>query len=179
MRNLFYNMPDYQEGKIYKLTCKETTKVYIGSTVMKMCQRISKHLDKSNNCVSKQIIERGNYEFELIENYPCNTARELHAREQYWIDNTENTINKQRQYESEEAFKIHRKEYQKKLGEAYRNGDKREEYLNKKKKYALNNKAVISEKQSEVIQCECGGCYRRNHKARHCRSRKHLDNLPS
>ena len=172
-------MTDYQEGKIYKITCKETNEVYVGSTVMKMCNRIKTHKNKSNQTSSKQIIERGNYEFELIENYPCDTARELHTREQYWIDNTENTINKQRHYESEEAFKIHRKEYQKKLGEEYRNGDKREEYLKKKRDYGLKNKAAISEKQSEVIKCECGGCYRRNHKARHMKTKKHLDNLPN
>jgi|TARA_R110002012_G_scaffold309376_1_gene516335 hypothetical protein len=179
MRNLFYNMPDYKEGKIYKLKCKETFEVYIGSTIQKMCDRISTHVHKSNTSVSKQIIERGNYEFELIENFPCDTARELHAREQYWIDNTENTINKQRQYESEEAFKAHRKEYQKKLGEAYRNGDKREEYLNKKRQYREKNRDAVRAKQSEVIQCECGGTYTRSHKSTHCKSKKHLDNLPA
>jgi len=179
MRNVFYNMPDYKEGKIYKLKCKETFEVYIGSTVQLLCNRISSHVNNCNHCVSKQIIERGNYEFELIENFPCDTARELHAREQYWIDNTENTINKQKQFESEEAFKAHRKEYQKKLGEAYRNGDKREEYLKKKRDYALKNKAAISAKKSEVIQCACGATYTRSHKSTHFKSKRHLDNLPA
>ena len=172
-------MPDYQEGKIYKITCKETNEIYIGSTVQLLCNRKSSHINKCNLSASKKIIERGNYEFELIEHFPCDTARELHMREQYWIDNTENTINIKREFESEEAFKIHRKAYNKEYGEQYRNGDKREEYLNKKKEYALKNKADISAKQSEVIQCECGGCYRRNHKARHMKTKKHLDNLPN
>ena len=179
MRKLFYNMPDYQEGKIYKITCKETNEVYIGSTVQLLCNRKSSHVNNCNHCVSKQIIERDNYKFELIENYPCDTARELHAREQYWVDNTENTINKQRQFESEEAFKIHRKEYQKKLGEAYRNGDKREEYLKKKKEYNLKNIDTIKAHKSEVIQCECGGSYTRSHKSTHMKTKKHLDNLPT
>ena len=168
-------MPDYQEGKIYKITCKETNEVYIGSTVQLLCNRKSSHINKCNLSASKKIIERGNYEFELIEHFPCDTARELHMREQYWIDNTENTINIKREFESEEAFKIHRKEYQKKLGEAYRNGDKREEYLNKKKEYRQKNRDAVRARQQEVIQCECGGTYTRSHKSTHCKTKKHLD----
>tara|TARA_R110002049_G_scaffold51202_4_gene144991 strand:+ start:385 stop:909 length:525 start_codon:yes stop_codon:yes gene_type:complete len=170
-------MPDYQEGKIYKIICKETGEVYIGSTVMKMYDRKSSHKNNCNQTASKQIIERGNYEVELIENYPCNTSRELHTREQYWVDNTENTINKQRQYASEEEFKEHRKEYNKKFSEQYRNGDKREELLDKKKEYRLANLEAIKAKQSEKFTCPCGGCYTRAKKSVHFKSQKHLKYL--
>tara|TARA_R100000951_G_C2557326_1_gene154421 strand:+ start:128 stop:691 length:564 start_codon:yes stop_codon:yes gene_type:complete len=187
-------MPDYKEGKIYKLKCKETFEVYIGSTVQPLNKRIISHTSKGNHCVSMQIIERGNYEFELIEDFPCDTSRELHAREQYWIDNTENTINIHKEYESKEAYIAHTKEYQKEYSKKYRNGERREELLNIsrqyhqthrarqneiKKQYNLKNKDAIKANKTEVIQCECGSYIQRAEKARHCRSRKHLDNLPS
>tara|TARA_R110002020_G_scaffold475682_1_gene711690 strand:+ start:287 stop:850 length:564 start_codon:yes stop_codon:yes gene_type:complete len=187
-------MSDYQQGKIYKISCKETGEIYIGSTVQIFNRRINNHLAKSNTCVSKHIIERDNYEFELIEDYPCNTRRELHAREQYWIDNTENTINIHREYESKEAYLEHTKEYQKEYSKQYRNGERREELLNISRQYYQNHRArqnelnkqytlknidAIKAKKTEIIQCECGSYIQRAEKARHCRSRKHLDNLPN
>ena len=171
-------MSDYQQGKIYKITCKETWKVYIGSTVQSLYNRMRTHRCKNNTCASREIIERGNYEVELIENFPCDTERELHTREQYWIDNTENTINIKRHYESDEAYLEHEKARAIEYARQYRNENK-DMLKQKREQYLLKNKAVISAKKSEVIQCECGGSYTRNHKARHCRTRKHLDNLPA
>jgi len=172
-------MPDYQEGKIYKLTCKETGKVYIGSTVQKMCHRMKQHrCETANQTGSRQIIERGNYEVEVIEHFPCDTERQLRSREQYWIDNTEDTTNRQRQYESEEAYLEYNKEIIKKYQKEYRN-ERKEEHAEYCKKYYLKKKNDFQARKQEVIQCECGGSYTRCHKARHCRTRKHLDNLPA
>ncbi len=184
-------MSDYQQGKIYKISCKETGEIYIGSTVH-LQRRINNHLAKSNTCVSRQIIERGNYEFELIEDYPCYTSRELHAREQHWIDNTENTINIHREYESKEAYLEHKKVYMKKFNEQYRNGERREELLNNSRQYHQNHRArqnelhkqynlknidAIKAKKTEIIQCECGSYIQRAEKARHSTSKKHLKYL--
>ena len=36
-------MPNYQNSKIYKLICNETTDIYIGSTTEKLCVRFNKH----------------------------------------------------------------------------------------------------------------------------------------
>lgn len=80
-------------GKIYKLECLNTGKVYIGSTTCKyLSQRLSSHVNCYKRWVrgqrsfitSFQIIEGGNYEISLIEN--CSSREELAKRERFYID---------------------------------------------------------------------------------------------
>ena len=92
----------YKRGKIYKIVCNTTGLCYIGSSSQKsLAKRLGQHKDyyklwKINThhiVASFQIIDNNNYEIVLVENYPCNSKDELHARERYWIENTE-CINK-------------------------------------------------------------------------------------
>ena len=46
-------MPNYQNGKIYKLVSNISNDIYIGSTVNKLSHRLNKHKSKANKCVSK------------------------------------------------------------------------------------------------------------------------------
>ena len=87
-------MPDYNNGKIYKIVCNITGDKYIGSTVMQLCRRLSTHVDGAKRlitggCKSKEIILRGDYQIVLIENYPCNNKEELHRKEREHIENNE------------------------------------------------------------------------------------------
>ena len=91
-------MPNYQLSKIYKIIDNTSDDVYIGSTTQKYLQdRIRSHKSKTklnkNGCMSRDIISRGNWRVELIENYPCNNKQELNEREQFHIDNND-CINK-------------------------------------------------------------------------------------
>lgn len=79
-------MIKYDLGKIYKIVCNITGEIYIGSTIQTLALRLATHKHYNNTCTSKQIIERGDYSIELIENYTCNTRDELHSRERYYID---------------------------------------------------------------------------------------------
>ena len=57
----------YQEGKIYKIVCNITNEVYIGSTIERLEERLSIHKTaKRKNCMSRNIINRGDYKIELI-----------------------------------------------------------------------------------------------------------------
>jgi len=81
----------YENGKIYKLVSPTTDKVYIGSTIRPLKDRLRLHLHKSNTSSSQflgNVIAIG-----LIEEYPCTCRKELEKRERYWIENTKNTIN--------------------------------------------------------------------------------------
>ena len=95
-------MVNYSEGKIYKIVCNITGDIYIGSTCEKYLKtRLAKHIakykyyKKGNGTLttSFKILEKNNYDIILIENYKCNSKDELHARERYFIENT-NCINK-------------------------------------------------------------------------------------
>jgi len=91
-------MVNYQQGKIYKIVCNTTGKVYIGSTCeQRLSQRLTKHVAKYKHylkgnetyCSSYDLIEKGNYEIILLETYPCNSSEELRMRERFYKDNTE------------------------------------------------------------------------------------------
>ena len=101
-------MTDYSEGKIYKIVCNESGEVYIGSTVQNLNRRLNAH--RYTHCSARQIINRGNYEIILLEEYPCNSDLEMRMREQYWLDEIQN-INKYRAYISEEERAIYDEEY--------------------------------------------------------------------
>ncbi len=113
-------MPNYQESKIYKIVSFSTDDVYIGSTCEKyISNRLGSHRTayksylngKHRYVTSFKLLETGDYYIELIENYPCNNIYELHARERYWIENTENCVNK---VVSNRTLKQHYEDYKNK-----------------------------------------------------------------
>jgi len=79
-------MTDYSKGKIYKLTCSDPELVYYGSTISPLSHRFSRHkygFSVGTYCSSAKLFERDyeNVKIELIEDYPCNSKKELTARE--------------------------------------------------------------------------------------------------
>ena len=92
----------YQRGKIYRLTCDDPTMVYYGSTITTLKRRLAVHNCYSNNkTVSIKMRDAGGLKIELLEEYPCNSKRELEQREQYFIDNND-CINKQNAFTTNE-----------------------------------------------------------------------------
>jgi hypothetical protein len=106
-------MPDYKNSKIYKIIA-EGYDPYIGSTTLTLDNRLkafrnSKKYYSCSNFVKFGIIE-------LIEDYPCETRKELMERERFWIDNTTCVnINKPMRTDLEkvEYHKTYNKEYHK------------------------------------------------------------------
>lgn len=95
-RKLNKKINTYQDGKIYKIVDNTNGDIYIGSTICSLQKRLWGHKTdskKRRDITSCKIILNGDYKIELIENYPCNTHKELLQREQYYIDNTD-CINK-------------------------------------------------------------------------------------
>jgi len=79
-------MPNYQNGKIYKLVSNISNDIYIGSTVNKLSHRLNMHKYKTNKCVSKQLFANDAViQIILIELCPCNNKMELTAREHHYI----------------------------------------------------------------------------------------------
>ena len=72
-------MVNYQLGKIYKIVCQITGEVYVGSTCEKtLARRLVSHcsackayliLNRGSNFSSFQIIQRGDFYIELLENF--------------------------------------------------------------------------------------------------------------
>jgi len=76
-------MPNYSDGKIYKISSPNCDKVYIGSTTLPLYKRFSCHLSQSKlkSCKSYLLFDFGNCSIELIENFPCESRIELYRRE--------------------------------------------------------------------------------------------------
>jgi hypothetical protein len=130
-------MPDYANGKIYKITSGDKT--YIGSTCEPtLARRLAKHIGhykhwkKGNrsNMSSFSLIETGQYEITLIELCPCGSKDELRARERFHIETNE-CVNKRIEGRT-------RKE---------RTEDNKEMVIEQRKQYYQTNKVIISEKR--------------------------------
>ena len=91
-------MPDYKNGKIYKLVDNTNNKIYYGSTTVRLlCIRKSCHQTSYNAYLknklhylsSFEIIKNNDWSCILVENYPCENNKELTKRESYYIENFE------------------------------------------------------------------------------------------
>jgi GIY-YIG catalytic domain len=144
-------MPDYSQGKIYKIISEKINEIYIGSTTMKyLSKRLATHLyqvkfpEKYRMENVNKILKYGDSKIILLEEFPCNTKDELFAREQYWIDKNKNLcINK--------LNCVPVSEYSKKYG-----------HINKKKKFCLYCGDDV-----------CAGGY----KSQHIHTKKHKNNV--
>ena len=113
-------MVNYQNGKIYKIVCRITGEVYIGSTCEPtLARRLAGHryncksygeINRKSYCSSFSIILRGDYYIELVENYPCSNNDELRKKEREWYD-TMGSNNAQRPYISKDELKAEHRYY--------------------------------------------------------------------
>ena len=83
-------MPNYSNGKIYHIVCNLTGEIYYGSTVQRISMRMGTHR-KNKDCCSKQIIERGDYHYGLVEDYKCENKEQLLMRESFFIKRGKNS----------------------------------------------------------------------------------------
>jgi len=177
---------DYSNTIIYKIVCKDllVTDKYIGHTTHFVNRKYSHKLrcnnknDKRYNLKIYQIIrENGgfeNWEMIEIEKISCNNSNEAKARERYWIEYFNSTLNSyipnRTQKEWTETNKEHIKDYIKDWYET-----NKEDILKYHKEYYQKNKEIIKNKYQEQITCECGSIFMLSNKARHLTSKKHIE----
>jgi hypothetical protein len=177
-------MPDYKNGKIYKMWSPQGDEIYIGSTTQPLYARLHQHKIKSV-CSSKILFEKYNdVRIELIELYSCDNKEQLTKKEgeyirkldcvnrfipgrtnKEWRENNKEKI-KEKNKEYYEDNKEHYKEYSKEYYE--NNKEKIKEYS---KEYRENNKDKISKK----IICECGRTFTNSNKSHHERTKFHQE----
>jgi hypothetical protein len=163
-------MVKYENGKIYRLVCNITGQQYIGSTCSTLPHRKGQHkseykcfLDdkRKNICSSLKILENGNYDIILIENYPCNDKNELLSRERYFIETME-CVNKiipaktkeeliESRQERDKNYYWKNKEIRNINAKQWRENNK-EKHSIQKKNYYDNNKEVIKDKNKKYYE---------------------------
>eukprot|EP00952_Eustigmatos_sp_NYUAD-ZCMA_P003117 13554-Eustigmatos_ZCMA.PRE.1 len=129
-------MPNYADGKIYKLECSVTGKVYVGSTTQKLAPRKDQHIQgfkmwkrgHKKHMSSYEVVENGNFEIMLIEAFPCSSKKELEARERHHIESM-TCINRYIPGRTQEEWNEANKDRIKQLNREYEKSAKRQEYL--------------------------------------------------
>jgi hypothetical protein len=165
-------MPDYQNGRIYKIIDLDTNEYYIGSTTIALSQRLAQHVSsykcylngKGNNITSFKIIEQGNYDIVLIELFPCESKEQLHAKESHYCQSITcvNKIKNQGllkalggQMEYKKQYDNQHKDEIKKYREQHKEQNKQYNVANKdhiterKKQYKLDHKKKIAEQDKQ------------------------------
>jgi hypothetical protein len=126
-------MTDYKNGKIYAIKSNETKDVYIGSTCSTLEKRMSSHKadykrklrgETFRSTTSENVLKYSDVCIELIENFPCETKKQLLDREGEIIKNTPNCINTQVQGRTMAQYRIDNVEKLKQQQMEYRERNK-------------------------------------------------------
>ena len=175
----------YENGKVYKIVCRKTGLIYVGSTTKPLlCQRLTAHrthykmyLDGRHNFVTSfKLLENDDYYIELLENVKAKSKDELLKRERYYIE-TLNCVNVKTPTHTRQEYKDkNRDEINRKIREYYKNHQ--EHYKEQKKEYRKNNKETIKEKRAQMHKCLTCNCeFQIKNIPRHERTKKHLQLL--
>lgn len=142
----------YSNSKIYKIvnTVSEDPKdIYVGSTCQKLKKRFYGHIldykrtpKPNNNYLFQAIDEYGIESFQiiLIENFPCQTSKELFQREEYYRKILNTNYNRKKAYITEE---------EKKISDKYRYEVNRDKNLIKMKEYRDINRELLNKKKEK------------------------------
>ena len=156
-------MPNFEDGKNYKIVCNIIDECYIGSTTEPtLARRLAGHVKsckawkagKHHKTSSFDIIDRGDYKIMLIEYFPCKTRDELTAREGQIIRQFKSgyaCVNVRIDGRTKQAYYQDNKEKMKANVNEYRinNIDKIKEY---KKEYRVKNIEKLSHVNIEYKQ---------------------------
>ena len=184
--NINNHMPDYNNGKIYTIRCRDDTSlIYVGSTTQKLSQRWNDHKQNARNPIMKEyhfkIYEQmrqyglDNFYIELYEMCPCESKEQLFKREGE-ITRLIGTLNSRIAGRTPQEYHVdnkdHKSEYHKKW---YL--ENKEHVKMKVKQHHEENRDNYEYRKNKVV-CECGMTISYTHKSRHYTSKKH-NNLMS
>lgn len=149
-------MPDYKNGKIYKIINNKDNQIYVGSTTQTLSQRFTDHKKSTTlkRCEKWKIIKhmnqigKKNFKIILIEEIKCKNKDTLTAREQYWMDLLKPTLN-----------------------QCFSNGKDYKKLQNKWNKADNKRKEL---RKHDIIICECGTEVRKQWRIQHKKTKYHI-----
>ena len=114
--------PNFSKTEIYELRCKDSKILHTYIGYMTNRNRRSTHKSACNNPANpdynkytyKFIRENGgwnNWDFNIIEQYPCDTLFQAREREQYYISKNENSLNVAKSVRSREEHLQYMRDY--------------------------------------------------------------------
>ena len=161
----------FSAGVIYKIESPKTECIYIGSTI-NVSNRVSHHKwlqNQSNtgqtckNIRSLSITKLDDWKLEVIENYPCESKKQLESRERYWIENTPSRINHIIPTRSTNEYR-------------QTNEEQKEKHRQRENARYYANRVTYKARFAEKIQCpKCNSQISRIHLSRHQQTKKCIE----
>jgi hypothetical protein len=164
---------NYAKTLIYKIVCNDlnVTECYVGHTTDFVCRKKSHKKNclnekgkKYNYKVYKMIRDNGgwvNYSMIEIEKFPCQDVNEAKKKERECFENHNSSLNTNFPQRSKKEYYI----------------DNKDEMNKKQKEYNIANTEEIKERRRKSFVCECGKEFNHENKARHLRTKIHIDYL--
>ena len=177
-------MPNFQLGKVYKLTNEIDDKIYVGSTCQSLKARLQGHKCDAKRYPNYSVYNHLNkigwckVNIVLLEDYPCNSEKELKFRERYYQELLKSDLNthisilsederKKNHIEISRLYRQNNPEKVKELGKK-RYEKNKEKWSENHKKWRQNNAEKVKEKwkiwyenNKEIISIK-GKIYRQN-----------------
>lgn len=173
----------------YVITLLEAVNV---ETLEELEKRERFYIENTPECVNKQHPGRTKAEYNQINQDKISEQKKEYRKENLdriteyaknYRENNQDVIKKYAEEHKEEKAEYDKKyrqdnhdtmtAYEKKYREE--NKDTIKNYM---VKYNQENKDAITARKSKKVMCECGEEYTTNHKARHMKSKRHLDGIP-
>jgi hypothetical protein len=163
-------MPNYQNGKIYKIVNDIDDQIYIGSTCQKLCKRMVGHRSTCNDIKEQnrklyQLMHHygvEHFRIELIKEFPCGNKEQLTAEEGKHIRELKSSLNskidgrtkKEWNEDNKERLKERRKEYYQANQDRIKEQMKkyREDNKERMNKYRDDNKERIKEQMKKYYE---------------------------
>jgi hypothetical protein len=145
----------YQRGKIYKIVNDSLNLTYYGSTIEPtVARRLTHHKTnykewkngRPNYTTCFKLMEEGNFQIILLENYPCNSKDELHARERYYIENND-CVNKIMPTRTRQEYYKFNKDILNEKSKEYYESNKEEVKQKAKLHYDINKDKISEQKK--------------------------------
>jgi len=158
---------------IYKIVCRKTGQIYVGSTQKTIEERLKKHESArkcyergiTNNITSFKVLEANDYYIELLE--VCEDA-ERYIRERFYIQ-TMNCVNRITVGRTHKEYRDTHTEQMRQ----YRHDHK--DIIREHRKQYYQTHDIIDTRIGVNITCECGSVVSKKHIARHHQTKKHIE----
>jgi hypothetical protein len=154
----------YQNGKIYKIYCNITFRVYYGSTCETLARRLTGHKsdykcylkdNKKKKRSSFMVLENDNFVISLVEEISCQNKMQLLQRERFYIENNICVNKNIPSHTKKESYNYYRIVNADRLKESWKEYSKTYSIINaekikeKKKEYSIANADRLKEYQKE------------------------------
>lgn len=186
-------MSKFNNSKIYILTCLSSGKIYIGCTTKSLNERLQAHkqhynewlLGKRERAPSYQCMHQNNYKMLLLENYMCNSRKQLESRQTHYA-NLYNAVNSNSNKKRRRMGTIGNSKKRAKYDEQItcECGVKLNKYSMKKHVQSVAHVKYLEKKGvdctgmlAERVTCECGVTLRKSSMAKHVTSAGHIKYL--